>query len=234
MFRWMTAIAAPAARPFCSVRARDGARASRLRSRAERFRPSYVSPYSAAFSSYGPARPGPIDRPTWSSQCKASTPSSAPESSTATRRAITPASLAPACRLTSLRDTIRPFTAPTSTTASCGPVAAGAWPVLRKRRGALIRMRAYSPVSPPTEAAFSHFSPVYQLSPGSPGVGGSANLTASGPATIDIHVPSDAECMDSRYEVDPERRTAPLHFTELGFVPDVQLRHHRPLGRQGR
>jgi len=51
----------------------------------------------------------------------------------------------------------------------------------------------YSPVSPPTEAAFSHFSPGYQVPPASTGVGGQTNLTASGPATIDIRVPSDGE-----------------------------------------
>ena len=48
----------------------------------------------------------------------------------------------------------------------------------------------YSPVSPPTEVAFSHFSQGYEVSPGSTGLKGPANLTASGPAIIDIHVPS--------------------------------------------
>jgi uncharacterized protein (TIGR03000 family) len=51
----------------------------------------------------------------------------------------------------------------------------------------------YNPVAPPTEVAFSHFSPGYQVPPGSGGVGGMANLTAAGPATIDIRVPSYAD-----------------------------------------
>lgn len=51
----------------------------------------------------------------------------------------------------------------------------------------------YNPISPPTEAAFAHFSQGYQVPPGSTGQGGPANLTAAGSASIDIRVPSDAE-----------------------------------------
>lgn len=51
----------------------------------------------------------------------------------------------------------------------------------------------YSPVAPPTEVAFSHFSQGYNVPPGSTGIGGPGNLTAAGPATIDIYVPPYAD-----------------------------------------
>jgi len=165
MFRWMTVSAALAAATIMfspsegwgqvpeTANGHDSGSAIPAPEPSQRFRPRYVSPYSAPVSSYTP-------------------------SSTWVFNGYPPSHYAGFVS-TGL---------PTYLTSRHYPTVYGAYQFngimwagggggmasVSQRPWSTYPNENYSPVSPPTEAAFSHFSPVYQLSPGSTGVGGPA------------------------------------------------------------